>query len=308
MTSAKPLPQVLSFGEALTDLIRSGPQSWTSLCGGAPWNVAAALAALGLPSAFGGAISSCVFGRALWQASEAAGLDLRFLQQQPAERPPLLAVVHALNPPQYFFIGEGTADLFFTPAALPKGWREAAHWAHFGGISLVREPLAKRLLNLAAELKEQGVRISYDPNFRLLMDSRYDATLERMSRLADVIKVSDEDLRGLFRCNQPEVGLAQLRAWNPDALLMLTRGAEGAELFHPEGCSRLRPPAVTVLDTVGAGDASMAGLLYSLIAAPDAAPERHLRWAVAAAAVACEQAGACRPTLAQIEAMLGRMN
>lgn len=308
MTSAKPLPQVLSFGEALTDLIRSGPQSWNSLCGGAPWNVAAALAALGLPSAFGGAISSCVFGQALWQASEAAGLDLRFLQQQPPERPPLLAVVHELSPPQYFFIGEGAADLFFAPAALPKGWREAARWAHFGGISLVREPLAKRLLNLAEELKEQGVRISYDPNFRLLMDSRYDATLERMSRLADVIKVSDEDLCGLFRCSQPEVGLAQLRAWNPQALLMLTRGAEGAELFHPEGSCRLRPPALKVVDTVGAGDASMAGLLYSLISAPETEPERHLRWAVAAASAACEQAGACRPGVAQIEAMLGRMN
>jgi sugar/nucleoside kinase (ribokinase family) len=45
----------------------------------------------------------------------------------------------------------------------------------------------------------KGVRISYDPNFRLLMDARYDATLRRMTELADVVKVSEEDLEGLFR-------------------------------------------------------------------------------------------------------------
>lgn len=303
MSAARPLPQVLSFGEALTDLIRSGPQSWTSLCGGSPWNVASALAALGLPSAFGGAISSCVFGQALWQASEAAGLDLRFLQQQPATRPPLLAIVHELNPPQYFFIGEGAADLFFEPAALPKGWREALRWAHFGGISLAREPLAGRLLALAAELKAQGVRISYDPNFRLLMDSRYDATLERMSRLADVIKVSDEDLQGLFRCSDPQQGLAQLREWNPQALLLLTQGAAGARLYHPGGDCSARPPPIELVDSVGAGDASMAGLLFSLLTQPAAGPQTHLRWAMAAGAAACEVAGAARPSLARLRAL-----
>lgn len=102
--------------------------------------------------------------------------------------------------------------------------------------------------------------------------------------------------------------MAQLRAWTPQALLMLTREAEGAELFHPAGSCRLRPPAVKVVDAVGACDASMAGLLYSLISMPDVVPERHLHWAIAAASAACEQVGACRPTVAQIEAMLARMN
>jgi fructokinase len=47
---------------------------------------------------------------------------------------------------------------------------------HFGGISLAREPLAGKLVALAQELKAAGVKISYDPNFRLMMDERYDAT------------------------------------------------------------------------------------------------------------------------------------
>jgi len=293
------LPSFVSFGEALTDLIRTGPDTWRSVCGGAPWNVAAAMSRLGELSAFAGGISNDVFGQELWQASTDANLDPRFIQQ--FAKSPLLAVVYETEPPQYFFIGDDSADLHFQPDGLPSGWRRALRWAHFGGISLVREPLARRLLELAEKLKSQGKRISFDPNYRSLMDSSYDETLERMCRIADVIKVSDEDLCGLFRSPDYHTGLAQISAWNPLATVMLTRGAEGASLFHARGDFHAQPPAVAVVDTVGAGDASMAGLLYSLMHHAEAAPEQHLRWAVAAGAAACTAAGAAPPSLTQLE-------
>ena len=53
-------------------------------------------------------------------------------------------------------------------SALPAGWQAHAEWAHFGGISLARAPLAEHLVALAATLHAAGVRISYDPNFRKL--------------------------------------------------------------------------------------------------------------------------------------------
>ncbi|MCE4554458.1 carbohydrate kinase family protein [Roseateles cellulosilyticus] len=296
------LPHFIAFGEALTDLVRTGPHEWRSSCGGSPWNVAVAMSTLGQLSAFGGAVSRDPFGADIWQRSQDHNLDMRFIQQLP--RPPLLAIVHELDPPQYFFIGQDSADLHFRPEGLPMGWTRSLRWAHFGSLSLVREPLAGRLRALAQALKDEGRLISYDPNFRApSMDSSYDDTLEQMCRLADVIKVSDEDLRGLFRVTDHRSGLAQIAAWNPNAWLLLTRGAEGATLFHgAEECSG-KPPAVAVVDTIGAGDAALAGLLDSLMRQPAAPASQHLRCALAAGAAACTAAGFAPPSPAQVAAL-----
>lgn len=296
------LPHFVAFGEAQTDLLRVAPDRWRSVCGGSPWQVAMAMSALGQLSAFGGAISQDVFGAEIWQRSQDAYLDMRFIQQLPW--PPLLAVVHELDPPRWFFVGQDSADLHFRPEGLPAGWTRALRWAHFGSLGLVREPLAGRLLALAQALKSEGRRISYAPRFRAPpMDSRYDDVLEPMCRLADVIKVSDEDLRGLFRVSDHRSGLAQIAAWNPGAWLLLTRGAAGATLYHgEEECSGL-PPPVRVVDTVGAGDAALAGLLDSLMCEAGAPAERHLRRALAAGAAACAVPGFAPPTPARVAAL-----
>jgi len=296
------LPSFVSAGEALTDLLRTGPSTWSSQPGGSTWNVARVMARLGVPSAFAGAVSSDVFGRALAAANAEAGLDPRFLQL--VGRSPLLAVVHELNPPSYFFIGDDSADLHFDAARLPAGWQDSVRWVHFGGISLAREPLAGKLIALAAELKERGVRISYDPNFRALMDERYDATLRRMAELADVLKVSDEDLRGLFRTGSVDAALADLRAMNPAARVLYTRGERGAQLLEGEQAWQASALAVNVVDTVGAGDASIGALLYSFMTWPERHGGAHLQFAVAAGAAACMSAGATPPTLASIQALL----
>lgn len=287
-------PLMLCAGEALTDLIHQGGEHWVARVGGSTWNVARALASLGERTAFAGAISTDRFGDELWAASEAVGLDLRLLQR--VERSPLLAIVERGEPPRYFFIGDDSADLHFDVQALPVGWTRGLRWAHFGGISLARQPLAERLVALASVLKAQGVAISYDPNFRKLMDERYTPTLQRMAALADVIKVSDDDLRGLFPDLGLDAALAELRALNPAALCLLTRGAAGASLLRgAERCDALAP-AITVVDTVGAGDASVAGLLHSLSRHADRPLQAHLHAALAAGTAACLQAGATPPT------------
>jgi fructokinase len=286
-------PLMLCAGEALTDLIHHGGEQWVSRVGGSVWNVARALAVLGERTAFAGAISRDRFGDALWAASDAVGLDLRLMQR--VARSPLLAVVEQGEPPHYFFIGDDSADLHFDPATLPAGWPDALRWAHFGGISLAREPLASTLVALARQLKAQGVAISYDPNYRNLMDARYAPTLQRMAALADVIKVSDDDLRGLFPGLGLELALQTLRGFNPAAYCLLTRGGQGASLFHGAQRCDARAPKVDVVDTVGAGDASVAGLLHSLARHPDRPLQAHLHAALAAGSAACLQAGANPP-------------
>src|SRR5450830_1151189 len=224
--NAANFPRFVSAGEALTDMLRTGADTWSSQVGGSTWNVARVMARLGVPSAFAGAVSLDVFGDALAAATAAAGLDMRFLQRR--AKSPLLAIVHELHPPTYYFIGDDSADLHFDAAQLPAGWMQGAQWVHFGGISLAREPLAGKLVALAQELKAAGVKISYDPNFRVMMDERYDATLRRMVELADVVKVSDEDLAGLFRHDDIDGAFAVLRGWNRRATYLYTRGAQGA--------------------------------------------------------------------------------
>jgi fructokinase len=295
------LPRFVAAGEALTDLLTTGPGTWTSQTGGSTWNVARVVARLGIASAFAGAVSRDVFGAELACANTAAGLDARFLQE--VDRPPLLAVVHERHPPRYFFIGTDSADLHFDPARLPDGWQDAAAWVHFGGISLARAPLAGTLVALARELKRRGVKISYDPNYRALMDECYDATLRAMVALADVVKVSDEDLHGLFRHADTDAAFAALRAMHPEATFLFTRGGDGARLVRPDGTWRAAAPRLDVVDTVGAGDASIGALLYSLMAWPERAGGNHLRFAVAAGTAACRVAGAQPPALEAVLAL-----
>jgi len=300
--STQTLPEFIAAGEALTDMIADATQQrWESKVGGSTWNVARAMARLGVTSAFAGAISTDVFGDQLWEASAASGLDLRFLQRE--ARSPLLAMVYRLDPPSYFFVGDNSADLHFDAARLPQGWRTACKWVHFGGISLAREPLAGKLLALAESLKADGIRISYDPNFRALMDQRYDSTLRRMTALADVIKVSEEDLAGLFRSDDAEASFATLRSWNPQASYLYTKGARGASLHTPQGEWTLAAPRIAVIDSVGAGDASIAALAYSMLRHPERQALDHLGFAVAAGAAACMAAGASPPSLKEIASL-----
>ncbi|MDW5417534.1 carbohydrate kinase [Iodobacter sp. CM08] len=299
--NSSPLPRFIAAGEALTDMIKTEGNHWQSKVGGSTWNVSRVLASLGVASAFAGAISKDCFGQDLYQASSEAGLDLRFLQQ--LDKSPLLAIVPAAHPPQYFFIGDNSADLYFAPEALPAGWQSAVSWAHFGGISLARQPLGKRLLALAVELKQLGVKISYDPNFRVLMDQDYDATFKAMSQLADVIKVSDEDLIGLFRSNDIDNALKTLISWNPQASILYTRGADGASLITPDTIVISAAIEVSVADTVGAGDASIGGLIYSMITWPEREAGEHLRFAIASGAAACMHHGASPPSLESIQGL-----
>jgi fructokinase len=294
-------PQFVSAGDILTDMIRTDVSSWLSRPGGAGWNVARAVARLGLPTACAGSLGTDNFSDDLWEASVSSGLDMRFMQR--VERPPLLAIVHKTQPPTYYFMGENGADLAFDPSRLPQGWMERVKWAHFGCISLVRQPLGATLAALARQLRDHGVKISFDPNYRNLMEHGYEPILRNMASLADLIKVSDEDLHMLFKGMPEADALAKIRSMNPQATVLVTRGSGQATLYAGDQQYSARPPSVEVADTVGAGDASIGGLLYSLMARHGDWPD-HLKFALAAGAAACRHSGAHSPSLEEVEDLL----
>ncbi|MBB5296558.1 carbohydrate kinase [Deinococcus metallilatus] len=299
-----PLPLIVSAGEALTDLVTAGGDTWHAHPGGAGWNVARACARLGVPSAFAGAVGQDNFGEDLTRAGGSAGLDPRFLQHVP--QPTLLAVVYSVSPPAYRFLGENSADLHFDPSRLPEGWTQAARWLHVGGISLSRWPLADTLLGLIETARAAGVKISFDPNARLThRHPDYPAVFERVIRRADLLKLSDEDLAFFFPTLSEEDALRHLRGLNARCPIVITRGAQGATLYQSAGRVDLPAVPVRVADTVGAGDALCAGLLVSATEHPEALWTEHLRLGLRAAAAACAHPGAYAPTAEDLAALPG---
>jgi len=306
MTPMTSLPVIVSAGEALTDLVRVDRDLWRSHPGGAGWNVARACAALGVPAAFAGAVGKDVFGDDITRSSQEAGLDVRFLQRN--AHPTLMAVVHEVSPPAYAFLGENSADLHFDPDALPSGWEGAARWVHLGGISLARAPLNRRLLDLAARARHEGARVSFDPNARIThADPAYRPILERTLALADLIKLSDEDVRFFYAGLSEPDAVRAMREHNAYAPIVITRGGHGVHLYEAEAehGATLAVPAVPVqvVDTVGAGDAFVAGLLAHATRHPEAGWADAVRFAARVAAVACTRPGAYAPTLAEVNAL-----
>ncbi len=296
------LPPLVVFGEALTDFVRTGEDSWRSVAGGACWNVARAASALGVATAWAGSVSDDLFGSEIVAKSRSAGLDARFLQV--VDRPPLIAIVHALDPPRYFFLGNGAADLAFDDALLPRGWEDACRIAHFGCISLVRDPLGARLLGIAERLHASGVGISFDPNCRNLMDAGYPPLFERVAALASVIKLSDEDLASIYPELDADAGLARVRGLAPAATVLYTRGERGLVMYAGDAVVEQPAFPVAVADTVGAGDACIGGFLASSLLRPDMPPASHARVAAAAAALACTRSGAYAPEHDEVARLL----
>lgn len=294
------LPRAVVFGEALTDLVQGLPGQWQGYPGGAPWNVARALSRLGVSTAFAGSVSTDSLGDEIVQKSAAAGLDMRFIQR--TERDPLVAIVPSSRPPRYFFAGD--ADLFFDPEQLPGDWILQAEVCHFSCISLARQPLADTLLRVAQLAKREGKRISFDPNWRNLMDRQYrEQTFPSVTALADMIKLSDEDIRHIYPGLTETQAINEIRGINSHAQILLTRGESGMALYTSEGYFEQSAYVVDVADTVGAGDASMAGWLAAVLLGISDLQER-LRFSAACASVSCRYAGAHAPAMAEVKKLL----
>lgn len=294
------LPTVVVFGEALTDVVQHAPGHWHGYPGGAPWNVARAMSRLGVPTAFAGSISTDSLGDELAEQSKAAGLDMRFLQRVDAN--PLVAIVPSSHPPRYFFAGE--ADLHFDVQQLPEGWLGSVELCHFSCISLARQPLGDRLVEVARMVKKNGKIVSYDPNWRNLMDSRYrEVTFPAMVSLANIIKLSDEDLRQIYPNLSEAQAINALRGMNAEAEILFTCGVRGMVLFAVDQRLEQAAIAVQVADTVGAGDASMAGWLASQLLGIRE-PEARLAFSAACASVSCTHPGAYAPSRIEVQDLL----
>lgn len=279
--------------------------------GGSPFNVAVGLARLAQPVGLLSQVSRGFLGERLMRTLAEEGVDTRTVQRSDAPTTLSLIGVDARGVPSYSFYGEGCADRRLTPdalALLPDGVRAI----NVGSYATVVGPTAvtQRLL---VEREHQRTLIAYDPNVRLNVEPELDVWREQIDWMATrthLLKVSDEDLRLLFPGTEP-AELATKWLAEGVALVVVTRGGEGAEAWSA-GCHvRVPPQRVAVVDTVGAGDTFQAALLTWLAENDRLALQAVRVWNEAeltaaldfagrAAAITCSRRGADLPRRAEL--------
>ncbi|MFD5270439.1 carbohydrate kinase [Streptomyces sp. NPDC058335] len=261
--------QITVVGECVADAFTEPANASNELAlrvlpGGGPANTAVALARLGTSARLLARLSGDVFGRLFRAHLEASGVDLA--DAVSAAEPSTLAVAEldATGQAAFSFHAQNTADWQWTSGELARVDMSETVCVHTGSLALVREPggpVVEEFLATAAS----GATISIDPNVRplLVRPEAYRARLTRWCRLADILRLSEDDLELLLPGTPPEQACD---IWHAAGvrLVVITLGAGGA-LASLDG-ERLRVPAVAtrVVDTVGAGDSFTAGLLHHL--------------------------------------------
>lgn len=259
---------ILSCGEALIDMLPRtttlGEPAFSPYAGGAVFNTAIALGRLGAPSAFFSGISNDMLGQILTETLEASKVDTQFCAR--SDRPTTVAFVKLVDgQATYAFYDENTAGRLLSQDELPT-LPPAITTLFFGGISLVNDPAASTYAALQA--REAPTRVTMiDPNIRpgfiAGKEAQYRARIEGMIALADIVKLSDEDLHWLLGPGDISALARQILEKGPK-LVFITEGAAGARAITATQNRFVAATRVTVADTVGAGDTFNAGALAAL--------------------------------------------
>ncbi|MBV7436750.1 aminoimidazole riboside kinase [Aeromonas encheleia] len=261
--SSKVGNRVWVMGDAVVDLIPEGELHYLKCPGGAPANVAVGVARLGGESAFIGRVGADPFGRFMADTLVAEGVDIRHLTQDPAHRTSTVLVeLDEEGERSFTFMVRPSADQFLEPADLPRF--EAGQWLLTCSIALANEPVRTSCLQAMAAIRVAGGRVCFDPNLRPEVwgnPAEMLPVVRDAIGLADVVKLSIEELQLLSGHQDLVAGLATI---DGPALVLVTRGAAGV-VARLDG-ERLEwvGPKVAPLDTTGAGDAFVAGLLAAL--------------------------------------------
>ena len=316
---------VCCFGEALIDFHGSTAGSapvFTAHPGGAPANVAVAVARLGGHAMFVGMLGSDAFGDLLLRGMSAAGVDTGHTRRTDAANTALAFVSHSPEGERDFtFYRPPSADLLFRDGDFDPAIFDAGTIFHAGSCSMTEPDSAATTLQGMSHARDAGALVSYDMNLRPPLWPRGEdpaPTIWGALELADFVKLSAEELAFLAAsCDGGDAVFARL--WNAHAELVVITDGERAVRWFTRGSTGLGHtfPARAV-DTTGAGDAFVGGCLYqfakagldaaalSALAADSARLESMLRFASACGALAVTRAGSfvAMPTLAEVHTFL----
>jgi fructokinase len=298
------------IGEALIDLVETDDDApRLAHPGGGPYNVAIGLARLGRPTHFVGRLSRDPLGSMLRSHAARSAVDLSLCAD--AVEPTTVALVEldAGGGASYRFGIDGTADFQWTDAELGRIPDEIGA-VHFGSLASWLPPGDAAIMRRVAQLRLAGAAVSYDPNVRPQLQPDAGLAREQVEQavaLAHLVKTSSDDIAWL----RPGRAVADVAAdWLAlgAGAIVVTRGGDGATAYTSAGEVSRPPVPVEVVDTVGAGDAFMSGLIDSLARHDMLTPEaiatapygELLDDAALVAAITCSRAGANPPRRAEL--------
>ena len=261
---------VISLGEALIDFIPLDADNLTyqKSPGGAPANVAVGVARLQTPSTFLGKVGNDVLGRFLKETLQSYGVNTAHMTMTDEVRTGAVFVTLGRGGERSFdFYIDPSADRFLQEEDIADGLFEENNILHFGSISMISEPSKSATEKAVRLARENGLVVSYDPNLRLsLWDSEQQAkeTILSIMSLVDVLKISEEELEFLTGEEEIKSGVALLKEQYDIPLIFITLGAEGSFTFTKDGSVRVPAMKVNAVDTTGAGDAFVSGILHCL--------------------------------------------
>ncbi len=297
---------IVVAGEALMDLIVGPDGSVAANPGGGPYNTARTIARLGQPVTFLGRISSDRFGRDLRANLAHDGVAADGVIE--TDDPTTLAVAELdeLGVATYEFYVAETSAAGLTDADAASVIAGPITALHVGTLGLVLEPVGTTIERLVRESGTERL-VMLDPNCRpsaTADPTAFRARIERLVRRADVVKVSDDDLRFLAPDVEPASTIEHLLE-NGVRVVLRTHGSRDVEIRTRSARAEVAVPTVEVVDTVGAGDVFAGGFLASWIGAGRGRDELaamdlvcdSVRVAVRAAALSCTRPGADPPTL-----------
>jgi fructokinase len=301
---------VLVVGEALVDIVLGRDGARVEHPGGSPANVALGLARLGRPARLLTRIGDDARGLAVRTHLEASGVRLEPGSVVAGPTSTAAATIDDAGIASYEF----AIDWALPETVDPR----SAVALHTGSIAAFLQPGGDAVVALLERVAGR-LTVTYDPNARPRLMGDPAAALARVERivtLSDVVKVSDEDLEWLTPGRDPVAVAGEWLDRGP-ALVVVTRGGEGSTAVTRHGRVDVPAPVVTVVDTVGAGDSFMSGLIDHLSQAGllgadrraelrDAAPDdvrAMLSHAARIAAITCSRAGANPPTRADLAAL-----
>lgn len=261
-----------ALGELLIDFTPAGTSQYGNPLyernpGGAPANVLAAMSKLGASTVFIGKVGDDQFGRFLEETLVKSGISVSGLKFS-KDVNTTLAFVH-LDPSgdrAFTFYRNPGADMMLEMGDIDGEIIKQSKVFHFGSISLISEPSRSATLHGISIARENGLIISYDPNLRPPLWESLDAAKKGITsglKYADILKVSGEELEFITGVSDLEMGTSILQKMGI-SLILVTLGENGAFYRCGEKTGTGGAYSVKAIDTTGAGDAFLGGVLYRL--------------------------------------------
>ncbi len=313
---------VVTLGELLIDFTPSGEIEGQKLfmqnAGGAPANVAAAVSGFGVSAAFLGMVGKDFFGRYLKGVLDEKGVDTSGLVMSD-DYNTTLAFIHLFEngDRDFSFYRKPGADIMYDIKHLNADIIKRAKVFHFGSLSLTDEPARSATFEAVRIARENGVAVSYDPNYRAPLWKSEQEAKEYMLRglkAADILKISDTEVSFLFG-DIPYEDTAIMLVKRGIKLVFITLGSEGAVYANAAGVGKSSAYKADVVDTTGAGDCFTAGAIYSFISRNKKLSDISLEdmrdfadFSCAAASICVEKKGGIpsMPALEQVKIRMGR--